>query len=388
MPNKRSLFSFAPIGLFILLMPFYIFPPGSPQPADFLMVLIAAATMFTLPIEATKRARQTTAFLLIFAFWTIIVNGFVSITSSEFVLRSSTFFIYNSVLFYSIYRHYKYYGSEFLVFVAKMVCVSLIFQGIIGVGGFYPGRNSIRGTLFFNNPNQLGYWTLLSMSLLGLAHTRFRISPWLLIPALLFGLFLTAFCLSKAANISLAFLLLLMGMKRPWILVAVGVLAVGYVATPAGSGTVDKLQHRLATIGDQDDDSADGRHYDRIFNNPSYWVLGSGQGDYERFETVVGKDQEIHSSPGTLFFCYGMFGVGLFATFFFSIFGRSLRLWSYAVPLMLYGFTHDGLRFTSMWLFLAFAFCLSEQLRLDELQPEEMASSPPSPTLAMEPVNA
>jgi hypothetical protein len=78
-----------------------------------------------------------------------------------------------------------------------------------------------------------------------------------------------------------------------------------------------------------------------------------------------------------MFFSYGFIGSCLFFGAIGLMFGKQLVAWLYAVPLCLYSFTHDGLRFTSFWLFLAFTVCFFEWLRTQqEESPPEFYREP------------
>jgi uncharacterized membrane protein YhfC len=63
---------------------------------------------------------------------------------------------------------------------------------------------------------------------------------------------------------------------------------------------------------------------------------------------------ELHSSVGTLFFCYGFVGAGIFVVFMWRALRRApLRRLLLMAPALAYGLSHQGLRFTLVWLLLA-----------------------------------
>jgi hypothetical protein len=116
---------------------------------------------------------------------------------------------------------------------------------------------------------------------------------------------------------------------------------------------VAKLEHRLSGLGEQNDDSLGGRGYNRLWENPEYLVFGSGEGAPWRFaDSGRAMRMEIHSTFGALAFNYGVVGLSMFFALMAAVFRGALRRHIlYAVPLFLYALTHQGLRFTSLWVF-------------------------------------
>jgi hypothetical protein len=265
-----------------------------------------------------------------------------------------------------------------------MVACSLCFQGFVAFTGLQFGNRASRATIFFNNPNQLGYWSLLSMSILALAVTKLKLPMWLVVAAFVCAPLITFLSLSKAAIAGIVCLFILIGLRKPIIVIAALVVMGTFVSTPTGQNYIEGVQRRFASIGQQDDDSLEGRFYDRIIDNPQYWVFGAGEGAYDRFTTIEDKLKEIHSSFGAVFFSYGFVGFVLFFAALAMMFGKSVTAWAYAVPVAMYSITHNGLRFTSFWLFLAFVFCFFEWIR--EGAPARSAVEPEEDELEPEPL--
>jgi hypothetical protein len=89
-----------------------------------------------------------------------------------------------------------------------------------------------------------------------------------------------------------------------------------------------------------------------ISNHPEYLIFGAGEGGYNRFDTFI-EDHEMHSSFGTIVFCYGIPGTILFIMFVFSLLKKLPWYYVlYSLPLFSYGVTHMGLRFTIFWVAL------------------------------------
>jgi hypothetical protein len=124
------------------------------------------------------------------------------------------------------------------------------------------------------------------------------------------------------------------------------------------SAAIDRAQDRIDH--DQSYSFLEERGYDRITQYPQFWVLGSGEGDYKRFEetTVIGE-HELHSSMATLFFCYGGVGVAMFTWFMWLVVKRGgPRTYLIVGPAFAFGMTHQGLRASLLWVLLAVVVAL------------------------------
>ena len=114
-----------------------------------------------------------------------------------------------------------------------------------------------------------------------------------------------------------------------------------------------------------------GRGYDRLVNHAEYLLLGAGEGSYNRFQSEL-PGSELHSSYGTLLFCYGLVGALLFSLALLLVCGLQVRWMLYLSPVMLFGLFHHGLRFTLFWVLLAYVCCLA----WSKLQPAGRCSDP------------
>ena len=92
----------------------------------------------------------------------------------------------------------------------------------------------------FNNPNQLGYWSLLSLAIFWIIAGRVKIKWYVQAPVVLCLLYTAATSLSKSAMISTTLLCMLHFIKRPK-LIWIGLLAPG-----TGLPRTGELGHRRA----------------------------------------------------------------------------------------------------------------------------------------------
>jgi len=217
---------------------------------------------------------------------------------------------------------------------------------LLGMGNM----DGTRTVVFFQNPNQLGYFSLLSAGILTIGVRQRALTPMVFIGGLICCLWLAQLSLSKAAMASIVVLLAYGGLRTAksiaWSAVA--------VAAVIGFGVLDDrielFETRFSTVGEQSDDSIAGRGYDRIWLHPQMNILGGGEGGMWRWDSFLDTG-EMHSSWGTILFSYGIPG-SIAMLVFLSRLSFRLGLVS-LVPIttvFLYGLTHMGLRFVPMWI--------------------------------------
>jgi hypothetical protein len=226
------------------------------------------------------------------------------------------------------------------------------------------GSRSVRSTVFFNNPNQLGYYALLSASAIALCQRALRYSVWRSSLGLACCMYLALMSASKAAVGGAVLLFALSLITNPRIIL---VLALATAAMLSLGGPIERAldvtHQRMTTDRRPEWSFFEERGYDRIANHPEYVVFGAGEGATTRFkETTLIGTHEIHSSAGMLLFAYGVFGAAMFLAFLWrTLRGAELRLVLMLVPALLYTVAHQGLRFNSLWVLLALFIALKQE---------------------------
>ena len=142
--------------------------------------------------------------------------------------------------------------------------------------------------------------------------------------------------------------------RKPRQIVATALILVGLLFVSSDSAIWVDARDNL-TRSDSSDVS--GRGYERIFDYPQYTFFGAAEGALTRF----GRNQKsLHSTVGTIFFSYGVVGLGLFFAMLLSIFRTAgLEAAAFILPAFLFGVTHHGLRFPLAWLLIAIILCMS-----------------------------
>lgn len=353
-------------GLYFILKPFYLWNSGLPQISDF--VLICTMIFYMLKNKLTLKFNKVSLtfiilnFILIFyIFW---INGLWSLLSNGKIkfIRVSSFYFFNFLAITMVLSFYTKYGKDLLETVYKSVLVSIFIQLFLYFisGGF----SASRAIVFFNNPNQLGYYSLLTLVILLLLSQTLEIKMLWFIGGIIAALVLCFASLSKAAILScigmiLYFILIKRKSKifnKNWFFIVIVItllIAVVYKINKdiiASNKLIQAVENRLLGIGKETDSNLVSRGYDRILNNPKYLIFGAGEGDYLRF----GERMEFHSTLGNILLSYGIIGLGIYMYSLVYVFKNNKWKDLYLlIFIMLYGLTHNGIRNTLLWIFIA-----------------------------------
>jgi hypothetical protein len=356
--------------LVVVLFPFYVFSSGLPQPADFLSFGLLFVLLRSWNGRLAVGLVGTLRSLLLFIGYVFLVNlawSFVALSFSlgakEGFLLAPTFYVFNGLMFFTFLLMFQRYGERLLWLTVRLVLASVCLQLVLSFGM----RASIgRSTVMFNNPNQLGYYALLSACILLVGKQRLKLSTLQVTVGLAACSYLALLSASKAALASVAALGIAVLIDRlRTVVVASLVFAVLIFTDNPFSAAIERAQARI------DNDSSLGfieeRGYERILDYPEYCILGAGEGAYNRFrETSAIGAHELHSSVATLFFCYGIVGTLLFGLFLWGVMtGAGIRAWIIVGTGFAYGMTHQGLRFRLLWLLLGMVSALRELRRRD-----------------------
>lgn len=352
--------------LYLLLVPVYIFKSGLPQPGD---VLILALVPAALTIWDRKLARPSIRSLqpyLLLVGWMIVVNtswaiamGRFGLWGKENFLISPMFYVYNFLLYGATLILHRRFGAHFISLTLHVLLVTALLQVAFS---FVFRTGSARQAVLFNQANQLGFYALVTANILALARRELAFGPIKTIVGQLACLYLSMISASKAALAGTAILFVVATLRTPRTMIAAGLLAMAAITfTPLGD-VADRAHHRIAN--DETLGFFEERGYDRIMQHKEHWLLGSGEGGYDRFRftTKIG-DHELHSSAGTLFFCYGVLGVLLFAVFLYRVVeGSRFTMALLLVPSLSFGLTHQGLRFSLLWILFAIYVAVKQPL--------------------------
>ena len=161
---------------FIVLFPLYLLPSGMPRISDFFILAIIVRLLVKGQAQIRPQAKHLMGILLIFVLYVFGVNTFHAFKEVSFqFLQSSLFYVYNMAYFWVAIVLYSQYGRRFLEATLNAMLLSVLWQVPFAIREM--GSNSVRKTLFFNNPNQLGYYTLLAACFIAYLGPVFKLSP-------------------------------------------------------------------------------------------------------------------------------------------------------------------------------------------------------------------
>ena len=352
--------------VYLLITPFYVWKSGRPQPADgVLLVLLLYLARQGLP-ALPSALRSAFVAILMFAAYAALVNLAWGVLLLDYdvqkvgALGFASFYVFNALVFGACLLLYQRNGMRFVAVTAWASVAALLLQlALFAIKG---DTSLFREKLFFNNPNQLGYYALLSAAIVAFTYQRARLPLMLAGAALAIATLFAASSLSKAALIGTAVMAGVAAIRKP-VLVAVTatVLLVGMNLRDP-SELVDRVTFRMQDMGSQEDDTLEGRGYSRIEMHPQYLVLGAGEVGHDRHGDFGG---ELHSSWATVLFSYGVAGTAILLVFFWHAL-RFLRPldWLFPLPIFWYGVTHQGLRFRLFWVFIGLVCVVAYHSRM------------------------
>lgn len=364
----------------ISIFPLYFFDSGSLQVSHYFLILFSVFVFFNRGFFIANKIY----FLLLFTFlgYMAFRQFIFLIEFNKLNLMPIVFFIFNLCIFFTlgsyISRNYDYlidflkypiYISIFLVFVGfyftglSLVNIEPNFNEITQLNGgnmTYSGER-YRAVGTFNNPNQLGLFSVCIGGLVTYLFLTERINNTEFYLLCSFVVLMVAASLSKAAMISILGYGLIFFQKK-YIKHLGVILLIIFSFFMILLNYVDlediKIFNRILSIGQNNDDSLISRGYGPLFEPDLRLIYGWGEG----FSSLT-IGNEVHSTLGNILISYGLIGIILFGLFIFYVFLRvknmSNLLFSLALilPSMLYGITHNGIRFTIFWvLFSILAF--------------------------------
>jgi len=362
--------------IYIIIKPFYLFHLGLPQIAEYLIVILIAChfiiNRFALDFKKKNIILLWSFFLVIAVINALYAMGYALPEALTF-WWSTIFFGFNIVFFIVAKEVFKNFRALDYKWLLIACFISLCIQFCLYLVGFdkeLPNNFFGRRHLFFNNPNQLAYYTLLLVTLILLIEKKIKTFRYLIPILISLACILIFFSSSRPVIFGIILLVIYYFIfvlnthrLRSAILFLVPFLFVCSIHFQKVEIEFKRTFNRFARVEKNQVKEYSNRGYERIFESPKYILYGSGEGNLERFVTPKNKiKQEIHNTAANLLFSYGFVGLLLFILFvYFSIRYLSWKQLCLFIPLVMYNMFHNGIRFSFLWLFLALAFQLNEE---------------------------
>jgi hypothetical protein len=357
-PSAAALAVLLMLGSYIVLKPYYLLPSGLPQIADMILIVAVPLALLLPQSQLVEDARRFRFHMMLFCFYAAMVNlGWTFALMDPRVSLGATYYLFNLCLMVTCLRIGTLHPEGTFTTIAYAIALSAAIQAVTAAFGYDSAR--LRQIASFNNPNQLGYWSLLSLCIFWSIAGRVKIKWYVQVTTVTCLVYTAAASLSKSSIIAIALLCVLHFAKKPKLLwIGLLALAPAYLVLE-DSLLFERVSGRLQGIGEQQDDSLEARGFPRILEYPQYIVTGAGEGALYRFKEANDADEqtqihEIHSTFLTIFFSYGLIGSAAFLAAIWRLFRlSSAGSFLYLLPPFFYGLTHQGLRFSFLWLLLA-----------------------------------
>lgn len=351
----------------LLTSPLYLLPSGSIQ--------VYHAILFVMTVAAFIKVggltpRPVVIFALAFWAYVIVRQILFIMATAEAAFTTLLYPTLNMIVFLGVYTALtEVIPPRGLKGILQAIAAALVFEtGYIFIENgsltFFL-HNAERSIGTFNNPNQLGYFAVL----MGCAYVSIAtsINGSKLYASLFVSLayLLAIISLSKAAMLAISPLMLLAfiswgrgirsSLLKAAIIVSVLVLLALSIVLLASqfenlAQSDNEVIRRLALIGQDSDDNLIDRGYALLLNPDWRIIFGYGEGYYDmRF------GNEVHSTLANVITSFGVVGFVLFSGMILSIVQNRIVSLQFGLLglVFAYGLTHNGLRNTLFWVFLA-----------------------------------
>ena len=383
--QQRQTLSLA--ALFYIISTCYLLPSGYPQIATLVLPLLLLSILGR-PLGRSTLWQKCRDFyqefphLCLFVVLTIIINLTHSLINADLgPLVHSCYFLYNLCVFYCFLKvaqndHHSYFSL--LTFVIHLLAICFFFLSF-----FEKYSSMLLLKLFFNNPNQLGLFCVVSTSIVLLQNKKEGAKIWEGISHALF-VYLSVQSGSRAAIASTIFIALVPLSKKVFMGILAGILflgllsylrifdvlsLVGHSLTPPKS-----LYYKLSYMHSLADELRI-RGYYRMLSHFEYLFWGAGEGLIERFPPLSLPDSsqivlgELHSSLGTVLFSYGFIGLTLFMLFLLKVFkGANSNVWYGLTAILFISMFQNTLRSPYLWIYFSMVYSMG-QLKRDHSHP-------------------
>lgn len=347
---------------FIMAIPFYVVRGGLPQPGDALIFILVPLALVPWNGRLEPAKRRIFRPLLQFTIWVCLVDiaWAVILWRGQKNMLFPLYYLYNAAIFLVVLVLHRKYGEAFLRLTVQVVFASVVVQVL---ASFFRTGGGSRHAVFFDNPNQLGYYALISACVIALTTKRLKIKLLWSAIGLTFCAYLAVLSASRSALAGIGLLVVLLMFSNPRVIIVATLAAT--TLTLLGSSvetSLDAIEARITETRNPNMTFWEQRGYDRIWNNKEYLLIGASEGNNQRFadSTAIGS-AEIHSSAGTVLFSYGLIGTALFVAFLWRVLrGTTRRMQIMVAPVLFYWVAHQGLRFTMLWILLG-VFALLKQ---------------------------
>jgi hypothetical protein len=351
----------------IALIPLYIFPPGSIQISHFFLLIFSVLVFMFIGISLDKYFYIFLFFLIyclavevFYIFYNTHVSKYYNLKFLKHIFFLSFNFI-TVISLVSFFNHQKKFNFIFnsLASAFVIILISYYYQSFFGI-------TTDRFSSFFNNPNQLGYFSVCSFSLIYLLYRNFYISYYLMIGSITLLVIFSIFSFSKAAIISLfpcvLFAITPYNNKYYKIIILIFFLLIIFFITFFYLQIFDTSFFNLL-INDVENFPEERGYLVFLEANLPEAIFGMGLNKVYELQSY-----EIHSTFIMILTSYGFIGLLIFNLLMLywvldikKSFGLNGAI-CICGPSLLYGLSHNGIRFSMFWIVFATSIAFSRKL--------------------------
>lgn len=347
--------------------PFYISPPGFPQPTNIILLISSFLIIFFSKLKFGE-GKYSVVLVFLFLCYSILVSSiWVIITNDIEMIKYPIFYIYNFLIFVSIISFLSNTSNSSDVLL-RYLLISVISTFVLTVVTYDP--NLLRQKGGFNNPNQLGFASLMLASCLYvLLLDKLFTKRYIWAFFLCFICSVLSFSLTSIVSVLTLFIVVNFipergeSLSKTRKIISLTSLFFGFLFIflmfSQFDSIIDAFNTRLSLVDRKIAEAYEVRGYSRLVDFYDYLYLGAAEGGFERFNV---HNFEIHSMFAGVLFSYGFPGFIIFSVFLISIFYRlNFKMKIIFMLPLLYSLTHFILRDTNVWFFWALCAVASTQ---------------------------
>lgn len=342
----------------IATFPIYLLPSGSVQISHGLL-LLAVVFMYANGHVVEMEHKELNFAAIALLLWMLCRQFFYGFQVSSIELKPALFFLFNLITMYLLFNlvaKYRYRAISIIFYgTLAAILIALMYAVLGGINLRAGSLESYRSAGSFNNPNQLGYFSICAAGILTVLWVRFGINTLLFYIGFAICLFLSVISLSKAAMLGIGlYMLVFITPSSRYRVVSYTVLIVLISYLAASDFTDYKFFDRINNMN-KENDGILARGYLLIFEMDWSLVVGEGEGYSKRIPEF---HREFHSTFGNILLSYGVIGLLPAVYLIWRLFAKIMNQQSIVfaiiilMPFMAYGITHNGVRATIAWLFL------------------------------------
>lgn len=375
---------------YIFFKPFYLFSSGGIQISEIFIVIAFLLTLVEkIPKDGvTKKMLKDLKILFIFILCVIIINFiyFDIYQNIEFLISTVQYIL----IFMGIYVFAnKISDKKVLKNIYKITKINLIIQLLIYLTGMGRAYDAFRYMGTFNDPNQFGYFIVLSAAFLYVIEDVLKIRKRAVVMYLI-SLILIFASASTGMLMAMTILFVLHIIRRiksiiKWIsknlgkifVTAICIMAVVLVIVSnvdlknlvietleqsiQNMTIAERLQGKIDKAESSNSSLIEERGIDKLIKYPQYLIYGSGQGYFDRF-TKAAFQIEVHSTLPGIWLYYGIVPLIILLIWIYESI-KKVRL-KYMIPyiaLLIESFTLYNQRQLLLWIIIIMANLLREE---------------------------